>query len=205
MARVTVGRMRLRLFAACAGLALLTMACDPAATGSGAVSGDTSLTLATDAPSPTPQAAASPTAVPSPTPAATQAPAPPAATPPAPPPPTPAPTAAPTAPPAPPPTAPPTAPPPPPPTAPPNPNALGVGGKVTDQTGASYGGVCVTIGPPIRCATMTATNGVYYVSLDSAPSGLAWDIRFLVSGTVKVERLGVVVSGPVTINATIPR
>jgi len=78
-------------------------------------------------------------------------------------------------------------------------------GKVTDQTGASYGGVCVTIGPPIRCATTTATNGVYYVSLDSAPSGLAWDIRFLVSGTVKVERLGVVVSGPVTINATIPR
>jgi hypothetical protein len=190
--------------AAFAALALLTMACDPAATGTGAVSGETSLTLATDPPSPTPQTSASPTDVPG-APSPTQAPAPPVAPPSAPQSPTTAPTVAPTAPPAPPPTAPPTAPPPPPPTQSPNPNALGVGGKVTDQSGASYGGVCVTIGPPIRCATTTATNGVYYVSLDSAPAGLKWDIRFLVSGTVKVERLGVIVSGPVTINATIAR
>ncbi len=88
---------------------------------------------------------------------------------------------------------------------PPNPNGLSVSGKVSDQTGASYDGVCVTIGPPIRCATTSATGGNYFVSLESAPSGLAWDIRFLVSGTVKVERLGVVVSGPVTINVTIAR
>ncbi|TMG44436.1 MAG: hypothetical protein E6H91_15295 [Chloroflexi bacterium] len=75
---------------------------------------------------------------------------------------------------------------------------------MTNSSGAGYGGVCVTIGPPIRCATTTAANGTYYVSLDSAPAGLAWDVRFLVGGVVKVERLGVVVSGPVTINATIP-
>jgi hypothetical protein len=43
------------------------------------------------------------------------------------------------------------------------------------------------------------------VSLDSAPPGLAWDVRYLVGGTVRVERLGVVVSGPVTLNVTIPR
>ena len=107
-------------------------------------------------------------------------------------------------PPPPPPTRRPTAPPPPPPTAPPNPSGLGIGGRVTNSSGAGYGGVCVTIGPPIRCATTTAANGTYFVSLDSAPAGLAWDVRFLVGGVVKVERLGVVVSGPVTINATIP-
>jgi len=114
-------------------------------------------------------------------------------------------TAAPTEepPPPPPPTRRPTAPPPPPPP-PPNPSGLGIGGRVTNSSGAGYAGVCVTIGPPIRCATTTAANGTYYVSLDSAPAGLAWDVRFLVGGVVKVERLGVVVSGPVTINATIP-
>src|SRR5205807_6227772 len=42
------------------------------------------------------------------------------------------------------------------PTAPPDPNALSISGRVTDQTGAGYGGVCVTIGPPIRCATTSA-------------------------------------------------
>ena len=65
-------------------------------------------------------------------------------------------------------------------------------------------GACITIGPPIRCAAMAGADGKYYISLDSAPPGLAWDVRFLVGGAVKVERLGVVVSGPVTINATIP-
>jgi hypothetical protein len=118
--------------------------------------------------------------------------------------PTPEPTVAPTEAPPPPPTrAPtprPTAPPP-----PPNPSGLSISGRVTDQTGAAYGGVCVTIGPPIRCATTTAANGTYYVSLDSAPVGLAWDVRYLVGGVVKVERLGVVVSGPVVLNVTIPR
>jgi hypothetical protein len=118
--------------------------------------------------------------------------------------PTPEPTAAPTEAPPPPPTRAPT----PRPTAPPptpNPNALSISGKVTDQTGAAYGGVCVTIGPPIRCATTTAANGTYYVSLDSAPPGIAWDVRYLVGGVVKVEKLGVIVSGPVVLNVVVSR
>ena len=149
---------------------------------------------ASDAPSATPNAAATPDSTPSaaPTPAVTAAP-----------PETAAPTEEPTPPPPPPPpTRRPTAPPPPPP--PPNPSGLGIGGRVTNSAGAGYGGVCVTIGPPIRCATTSAANGTYYISLDSAPPGIAWDVRFLVGGAVKVERLGVVVSGPTTINATIP-
>jgi len=95
--------------------------------------------------------------------------------------------------------------PPPPPTATPNPNALSISGRVSDQAGAAYGGVCVTIGPPIRCATTSAANGTYYVSLDSAPPGIAWDVRYLVGGVVKVERLGVIVSGPVVLNVVVPR
>jgi hypothetical protein len=98
-----------------------------------------------------------------------------------------------------------TPPPPPPPTPAPNPNALSISGRVTDQTGAAYAGVCVTIGPPIRCVTTTAANGTYYVSLDSAPAGIAWDVRYLVGGVVKVEKLGVIVSGPVVLNVTIAR
>ena len=94
----------------------------------------------------------------------------------------------------------PTAPPPP----PPNPGGLGISGRVTTSGGAGYGGVCITIGPPVRCATTTAANGTYFVSLDSAPLGLAWDIRYLVGGVVRVERLGVVVSGPVVLNVVIP-
>src|SRR5437899_12211462 len=138
----------------------------------------------------TPTATVTPDATPSeaPSPAATEAP-----------PETAAPTEEPPPPP-PPPTRRPTAPPPP----PPNPSGLGIGGRVTNSSGAGYGGVCVTTGPPIRSATTTAANGTYYISLDSAPPGLAWDVRFLVAGVVKVERLGVVVSGPVTINVTIP-
>jgi len=104
----------------------------------------------------------------------------------------------------PPPPPPPPAPRPPAPPPPPNPGGLGISGRVTSSGGAGYGGVCVTIGPPIRCATTTAANGTYFVSLDSAPLGLAWDVRYLVGGVVRVERLGVVVSGPVVLNVTIP-
>jgi len=150
---------------------------------------------ATGEPRATPEAraAANPTPSAVATPAATDAPPETAApTEEPPPPPTPAPTRR------------PTAPPPPPPPPPPNPGGLGIGGRVTTGSGAGYGGVCVTIGPPIRCATTTAANGTYYISLDSAPTGLAWDVRFLVGGVVRVERLGVVVSGPTTINAIIP-
>ena len=141
----------------------------------------------------TPTATVTPDATPSeaPSPAATEAPPETAAPTEEPPPPPPPPTRRPTA-------------PPPPPPPPPNPSGLGIGGRVTTSSGAGYGGVCVTIGPPIRCAATTAANGTYYISLDSAPPGLAWDVRFLVGGVVKVERLGVVVSGPVTINVTIP-
>jgi hypothetical protein len=109
-----------------------------------------------------------------------------------------------------PPTQAPTAPPPtatpiPTPTRTPDPTAPAIKGLVSDQTGAPYGGVCVTIGPPIRCAATTADNGTYFISLESAPTGIAWDVRFLVSGVVKVERLGVVVNGPTVINVTIAR
>ena len=104
----------------------------------------------------------------------------------------------------PPPPPPPPAPRPPAPPPPPNPGGLGISGRVTSSGGAGYGGVCVTIGPPIRCATTTAASGTYFVSLDSAPLGLAWDVRYLVGGVVRVERLGVVVSGPVVLNVTIP-
>src|SRR5438552_11221514 len=104
----------------------------------------------------------------------------------------------------PPPPPPPPAPRPPAPPPPPNPGGLGISGRVTSSGGAGYGGVCVTIGPPIRCATTTAANGTYFVSLDSAPLGLAWDVRYLVGGVVRVERLGVVVSGLVVLNVTIP-
>jgi hypothetical protein len=145
-------------------------------------------------------ASAAPEAKPTATPTASEAAAP---VPTAAPPETAAPTEEPPPPPTPVPTRRPTAPPPPPPP-PPNPGGLGIGGRVTTASGAGYGGVCVTIGPPIRCATTTAANGTYYISLESAPVGLAWDVRFLVGGVVRVERLGVVVSGPTTINATIP-
>jgi hypothetical protein len=145
-------------------------------------------------------ASAAPEAKPTATPTASEAAAP---VPTAAPPETAAPTEEPPPPPTPVPTRRPTAPPPPPPP-PPNPGGLGIGGRVTTASGAGYSGVCVTIGPPIRCATTTAANGTYYISLESAPLGLAWDVRFLVGGVVRVERLGVVVSGPTTINATIP-
>ena len=61
-------------------------------------------------------------------------------------------------------------------------------------------GGCITIGPPIRCAAMTGADGKYYISLDSAPPGIAWDVRALVGGVVKAERLGVVVNGPTIVN-----
>jgi hypothetical protein len=142
----------------------------------------TALARGTEVPAATAQATAEPTVEPTPEPTAAPTEAPP------PPPPTRAPTPRPATP------------------APtPNPNALSISGKVTDQTGAAYGGVCVTIGPPIRCATTTAANGTYYISLDSAPPGIAWDVRYLVGGVVKVEKLGVIVSGPVVLNVTIPR
>jgi hypothetical protein len=63
----------------------------------------------------------------------------------------------------------------------------------------------VTIGPPVRCVTTTVNDGPYFVSLESAPTGIARDVRFLVSGVVKVEKLGVIANGPTVINVTIAR
>ena len=142
--------------------------------------GDTVIATVAETAAPTPEPTVEPT--PEPTVEPTEAP---------PPPPPPAPTR----PPAPRPTAPPP---------PPNPGGLGISGRVSDGGGAGYGGVCITIGPPVRCATTTAANGTYFVSLDSAPLGLAWDIRYLVGGVVRVERLGVIVNGPVVLNVAIP-
>jgi len=47
---------------------------------------------------------------------------------------------------------------------------------------------------------MAGADGKYYISLDSAPPGIAWDVRALVGGVVKAERLGVVVNGPTIVN-----
>src|SRR5438093_12062935 len=72
--------------------------------------------------------------------------------------PTPEPTVAPSeAPPPPPPTRAPT----PRPTATPNPNALSISGRVSDQAGAAYGGVCVTSGPPSRCWATRGAHGAF--------------------------------------------
>jgi hypothetical protein len=49
---------------------------------------------------------------------------------------------------------------------------------------------------------MADANGNYFLSLESAPAGLAWDVRALVGGVIKAERLGVVVSGPTVVNFT---
>jgi hypothetical protein len=49
---------------------------------------------------------------------------------------------------------------------------------------------------------MTGADGNYFLSLESAPPGLAWDVRALVGGVIKAERLGVVVSGPTVVNFT---
>src|SRR2546426_6693335 len=70
-------------------------------------------------------------------------------------------------------------------------------GLVKDlNTGGVVPNVCVTIGPPIRCATMTKADGTYFVSLEGAPDGIGWDVRFLLGGQVKAEFLNVIVNGP---------
>jgi hypothetical protein len=77
-------------------------------------------------------------------------------------------------------------------------------GTVTDiSSGAPVNNVCVTIGPPVRCATNTKADGTYFVDLAGAPDGLQWDVRFLLGGQIKKEFLGVVVNGPTVVNAQI--
>src|SRR2546426_64090 len=77
-------------------------------------------------------------------------------------------------------------------------------GTVTDITsGVPVNNVCVTIGPPVRCATNSKADGTWFVDLAGAPDGLQWDVRFLLGGQIKKEFLGVVVNGPTVINAQI--
>src|SRR5207244_13594309 len=74
-------------------------------------------------------------------------------------------------------------------------------GKVTDLFGTPLDQVCVTIGPPVRCVTMTKVDGTWFVDLAGAPDGLTWDVRFLIGGVIKKEFLGVVTKGPTIGNA----
>ena len=77
-------------------------------------------------------------------------------------------------------------------------------GTVTDvNSGVPVNNVCVTIGPPVRCATNTKADGTWFVDLAGAPDGLQWDVRFLLGGQIKAEFLGVVVNGPTVVNAKI--
>src|SRR6267378_325674 len=75
---------------------------------------------------------------------------------------------------------------------------------VTDtSTGQPVNNVCVTIGPPVRCATMTKADGTYFVDLAGAPDGLKWDLAFFISGVKKADFPGTVVNGPTVVNAQI--
>jgi hypothetical protein len=78
---------------------------------------------------------------------------------------------------------------------------LGVSGRVTNAgTKEPIEGVCITIGPPIRCAVTTDQDGRFAVSLKGAPVGLQWDIRFLMGGRIVAERLATVISRHVALD-----
>lgn len=78
---------------------------------------------------------------------------------------------------------------------------LGVSGRVTNAaTKEPVEGVCITIGPPIRCAVTTDKDGRFAVSLRGAPLGLQWDIRFLLGGRILAERLATEISRHVVLN-----
>lgn len=92
-------------------------------------------------------------------------------------------------------------------------------GKVTDAaTGAAIADVCVTIGPPVRCVTLTKADGTYFVSLEGAPDGLKWDLGYYRNNAgcatnpngpscayLATSIPGVVVTGPTTVNAPLNR
>src|SRR5439155_10816630 len=64
-------------------------------------------------------------------------------------------------------------------------------GTVTDiRTGQVVANVCVTVGPPVRCATSTKADGTYFLDMTGAPNGIQWDVRFLLGGQIKAEFLG---------------
>src|SRR3989442_2147668 len=75
-------------------------------------------------------------------------------------------------------------------------------GTVTDiSTGQPVNAVCVTIGPPVRCATMTKADGTYFVDLSGAPEGLGWAVACFISGQLKAAFPGTIVNGPPEVNA----
>ncbi len=77
----------------------------------------------------------------------------------------------------------------------------GITGTVTDAaTGAPIPGVCVTLGPPIKCAVTTDANGKYTIAVGI--SGLQWDLYFLLraAGYKDVYVPPFVVTGPTTKN-----
>src|SRR5438105_3204911 len=61
--------------------------------------------------------------------------------------------------------------------------------------------VCVTVGPPVRCATNTKADGTWSLDMTGAPNGIQWDVRLLLGGQIKAEFLGVTVTGPTQVPA----
>ena len=73
-------------------------------------------------------------------------------------------------------------------------------GTVTDNTtGVPVSGVCITVGPPIRCWTYTNAAGQYQI--DIFLNGSVWDLYFLVTGYDQFHSPNLPVTGTVTYNA----
>jgi len=75
-------------------------------------------------------------------------------------------------------------------------------GTVLDvNTRLPVNNVCVTVGPPVRCATNTKADGTWSLDMTGAPNGIQWDVRLLLGGQIKAEFLGVTVTGPTQVPA----
>ena len=81
-------------------------------------------------------------------------------------------------------------------------NEPSITGRVT-SVGRPVVDACITLGPPIRCAATTKGDGSYSFDMTGAPNGIGWDVRVLMAGQIKGERLNVVVSGPTTVDFAI--
>ncbi|MGH2715643.1 MAG: hypothetical protein ACRDM7_17485 [Thermoleophilaceae bacterium] len=76
-----------------------------------------------------------------------------------------------------------------------------ISGTVTDAvSGAVLEGVCVTLGPPIRCWTHTNASGFYQIVLEGANDGGKWELYFLKTGYLQAHSGIFVVNGPYTHN-----
>ena len=65
-------------------------------------------------------------------------------------------------------------------------------GTVLDvNTRLPVNNVCVTVGPPVRCATNTKADGTWSLDMTGAPNGIQWDVRLLLGGQIKAEFLGI--------------